>query len=475
VNDDTPKWLSWTSARFWFFTAALLVGLPCGVIHHGDGHARYLESKSIVLMRRFDIPAAWVRSSPESKLVRKTPDGRFYPVHNIGMPLLWTPAVAVASLIARDNGPRLDAVAGFLISLYNPFIVWMTALSLVFLTRRFGYAPSTAGVVSVYLSCTLALVYANTAFSEPVCGIFLLWALTVASWSSRRTLMLTAGLLVGLLPLIRYELALAIPIVVLLPSLRKRWDLVAAGFVGSLCGPALVVVQNILERGSPFLSRPGPLARQLGLPWDGLIGYGIDPDKALFLYYPILLLAVTAMPWALRRTESRTFAAGVLALWLVLIPLYASSVFDGNPNWGGGLCYGTRHFVLLMPVTALVLAPFLQHLFTVTPRVSRRAIGLLCALGALIQLPGISVKSEQAEIIAKATGQAIVVTQAKLLWLKLRRGPAHPEVYRSTDFVRLSAGTEDTRFDFTDRSTFQWLHHWWAIILSNRLQGRRLL
>ncbi len=452
----------------------LLVIVPCGVIHHGDGQARYAQAKAIALNGTLSIPQSYIADNPEASLIRRAANGRFYSVHGPGMPLIWTPLIWLALMAERATGLPLDPIAGFLISMVNPALVLITWRLVRTNAAMISTERSARAVGHLYLFGTMAFVYANTSFSEVVCGLAVLFGVTSAALSDRTRLAGMAGLITGALCLVRYELLLLAACAPLLLLVRRCWRQLPWTTAAALVGPTLAAILNWAQRGSPLKAGPGTLAEQFTSPWAGLLGYCLDMDKALWLYFPILWLLVPAMLHARSDVRLRPLLLATILLWVVYTPLYAASIFEGRPNWGGGLCYGTRHFVILMPVSVLIMAPFVETVTQQKRLAWRTCVVGIMAVGLILQAPGVSVKSEQAEMLAKVTGETILETQAKLLWLKAIRGPAHPEAYYRSDLVTLQPGEEDTAVDFRDRRTFYWLHHWWSIALANRLQGQPL-
>ena len=104
----------------------------------------------------------------------------------------------------------------------------------------------------------------------------------------------------------------------------------------------------------------------------------------MFLYSPILILGVAAIPTFYR--EERRLAAGIL------LGAGAFLLFESSwQNWEGGWCWGPRHVIQLTPLLLLPVGSVLM------PRVNERprwVIPLLavCLLVAIpIQFLGISV------------------------------------------------------------------------------------
>ena len=85
------------------------------------------------------------------------------------------------------------------------------------------------------------------------------------------------------------------------------------------------------------------------------------------------------------------------------------------------------------------------------------------------------VKDHQAIAVSKITHEPQWLCQMKLLSLKLRRGMYVPEQYRKSDFVALAPGEEDVDIDHRQFRTYQYLNHWWSIVLANRLRYARIV
>lgn len=88
-----------------------------------------------------------------------------------------------------------------------------------------------------------------------------------------------------------------------------------------------------------------------------LMGSLFSPNRGMFVFSPVLLLAIPPMVYFLLMARSnRKLAMLALCAWLMIL-LRALPV-----NWHGGHCYGSRYMLDAAPFMVLVAAPFARHL-----------------------------------------------------------------------------------------------------------------
>ncbi len=176
----------------------------------------------------------------------------------------------------------------------------------------------------------------------------------------------------------------------LLASGRLRgqaWRSAGACLAGAL--PFLLAVgwYNALRSGSPFLGGYEATGhfQQFDTPiLRGLAGLLISPGKGLLEYNPLLLLLLifpSCMLAFRRRTE------GLSALFAItgLMYLFFYSRFR---YWDGGLCWGPRY---LLPVIPLLLLPLGEILERPLRPAARIILWLLVAISVMIQLSSVLV------------------------------------------------------------------------------------
>ncbi|MCC6616863.1 MAG: hypothetical protein IT320_25545 [Anaerolineae bacterium] len=308
------------------------------------------------------------------------------------------PSIALIPLVlAAQTLPWLPIRATAM--LLNPLLTALAAALLYTLVRRADYRPRTALAVGlVYGLATLALVYTKTLFGEPLAALALLAAaLWIVQWRAvgrRRDLLLAGAALavaVGvnmtylLMPLVFGVFAFAPPRRQQMPRFLMDGLVFLTPILLALAGLALY---NWARFGSPVdtgyhfeagegFTRPIPA---------GLFGLFLSPYRGLFWYAPVLLLAVPGW-WMLRQRTPR------LAWFTLNVVALQSLTYAGWWSWHGGIVWGTRFLVPVLPLMALWLAPLVDHVLdpatrrwwlTVTFAVLTLASAIVQALGALL-------------------------------------------------------------------------------------------
>ena len=315
--------------------------------------------------------------------------------------------------ITVPGGPRLgsaDQTPAFFerlgYSLLNGFATATTAVLLLALVVLLGYSVGAAVCVALGFGLgTLAWPYATYDFSEPSAAVFLV-AGTTAIYAARRYprwalgLGIAAGTAFVLAVGAKYTSAIIIPLIVLQavwlglrPAAAPHERRVALALVltlGLLGLLGLLAMIAVAGRVPIVLGEwLGGLQRGwLSLPlWIGLRGLLFSPGKSLFLYAPVLILAVLGMPafWRRHRAVGLVF---LVAPWLFVLVYSMKSVWHG-----GG--WGPRYLVMIVPFLAITAAPVVQSLVSsdgshIKRRLLRAGCGLLLALSCAVQVVGVT-------------------------------------------------------------------------------------
>lgn len=314
-------------------------------------------------------------------------DGAPYTKKGLTPSLLLLPFV-----LAADALPWLGTRAAAMLS--TPLVTTATALALYVFVGWLGYRPRTAFAVGlVYGLATLALPYVRTLYGEPLAALLLLLAVMGAfraragDWRGQALAGACLGLLAGV-NLVSVALILAVAIYAWWPdepaafSLTRRlaagWKdrlRAAAAFVLPLAAClALIGLYNWARFGSPlasgyhFASGEG-FTRPL---LEGLYGLWLGPYRGLAWYSPVLLLALPG--WLMLRWARPGAAALLLALAAAQTLAYATWW-----SWEGGIAWGPRFLLVIVPLLAAMLAPLIEAAWT------RRAL-----LAAVIGFAGLS-------------------------------------------------------------------------------------
>ncbi len=278
-------------------------------------------------------------------------------------------------------GPRL------LLSLFNPLALALSGWLLFRVMTGLGYGTRPAlGLALAGGLATFAWPYVNTFYPQPMVGLCFLAALwAIARWSQSRRWRWAwlLGLALALAALTRLTALIALPgVAVALWWLSRhwpeRWGL--AWRIGLPLGAALVVSlgYNWLRFGSPLDSGYYEVAWTTP-PLLGLYGLLFSPGKGVFLYTPLLLISLAALPLFWR--SHPPLAAMLVLWWLAYLAFYAPYNF-----WTGGVNWGPRFLLPLIPVSMLPLAALLAES---KGRAAPLLVALLVAAGIVIQLPAV--------------------------------------------------------------------------------------
>ncbi len=107
--------------------------------------------------------------------------------------------------------------------------------------------------------------------------------------------------------------------------------------------------------------------------WTGILGLLFSPGKSLFLFSPVIVLALFG--W-------KSMAARYPLLSAVLLSAIVTRlvIIGLRSDWHGGFCLGARYFLVVLPVLLLPLGIWLQQAYAAKRRRELRSMGALLAL-----------------------------------------------------------------------------------------------
>lgn len=282
-------------------------------------------------------------------------DGHLYSNKAPGGALVGLPAFAIAHAFTRNIRVTLTAMR--LLAATLPAL--LLALVLMRAASRLGASDDRITIaVVVLLFATPLFAYGLLNFSHALaaCCLFTAWWLLFVEKRAD----FAAGACIGLAVLAEYPCA--IPAAVLVACAIPRWRTIAGVIAGGLPFAVVLGAYNVLTFGSPFTLSSGHERSEAFrvLASSGLFGIGVpnpltflrllfDPSKGLFVFSPVLLLAVIAVSRAWQRLERAQFLAFTLA------PLSLLILYSGYPNWHGGWTVGARYLVPAIPFIVLML------------------------------------------------------------------------------------------------------------------------
>jgi len=127
-------------------------------------------------------------------------------------------------------------------------------------------------------------------------------------------------------------------------------------------------------------------------PWStpfhtGVLGALFQPEKSIFLFDPLLVLAIFLLAWLGKRLtpELRAYGATSLLLLLAYISFYARYTY-----WAGDFAWGDRYVSTTVELVALVALPLLMRYRTALGKTIWRAGWVLIIVSLVIQLASLA-------------------------------------------------------------------------------------
>lgn len=325
----------------------------------------------------------------------KPQDGKFYSIAPIGTAIVHVPGAVIAQ-IGHWYSPRHDALVKPLAIHVGPSLMGALSCLLFFwLLLDLGVRRRTASTCTAILAVATTLwVYARMPYSEILqvaCFLGLFRAvLRVADKPTRREA-LWFGVWAGCLFNAKYVFAAAIiggAIVIAWTLRKRRAELAVVAKWAAVTGTpflVLALVYNEARWGSIFKSGYEPYLDAYfgGSMFDGAWGMLASPNKSAFLYSPPLVLAMLALPRAVRAMPRLGFA--MLAM---VVPVFL--IYCTYRSWSGDYAWGPRFFVWAVPVLLVPLAWWIDHPGRLG-RLSRWrtvVLGAVVAAGVTVQLLG---------------------------------------------------------------------------------------
>lgn len=382
-------------------------------INSSDGLAMFATAESLLRRGEWDADQIWWMGLQQGIF---GPDGHLYIRKGVGVSLLALPLAGLGLII-----PIWGAATTTL--LFNAIVTAATGALLLHYLQELGYADGVALIAALTFGLTtLAWPYAKSLFSDPLAGLCLLAAaLALLRFRNAHHVVYTfcAGLALAVAVATRYANAALIPLYGLLliayqirmqrDREAKRQEINEGGkraigkvasrpanlqsLVGvwlAFAAPLLVTAlalaaYNLARYGDPLNTGYLPEESFSGIWWQGVAGLLVSPGRGLFLYAPVLLLALPATPafWRRHRAEAALAWAVILAHLL----LYGKWFM-----WHGGYAWGPRFMVPTLPFFIGAMAPAIE--WAKVRAWPRLGLATLAILSGLIQVLGLSVHFE---------------------------------------------------------------------------------
>ena len=336
---------------------------------------------------------------PEGFATQKGLDNREYAQYGLGLPLASAPLLGMAwaaSSSSHHSGIDYAVVAARSFRLwavaFNFIVTVATVVVLRQLLTRLGMTARLS-MIAALISGTATIIWPHgrTFFTEPLASLCLLLAvhlLCCADEAPRRSNskhLLLAGMCFGWAILTRLDSLVATPAIAWAAAQRsrvssktvRRWCLVGLPVLFAL---GMIAGYNYYRFGA--VSRTGyedqAESVRFATPFlVGLHGYLLTPGRSIFVYSPVLLLALPGAAALWRRDRGFAVTMGLLVAGYL-------GVMSKWQNWAGGWDWGPRHIHQITPWLAIAAAVW----WCERPR---RSSGLfvLIAVSLLIQVLGL--------------------------------------------------------------------------------------
>jgi hypothetical protein len=124
---------------------------------------------------------------------------------------------------------------------------------------------------------------------------------------------------------------------------------------GSFTSTYIPIFARELRQRDPSLPATFPWSTPFA---EGFFGALFKPEKSIFLFDPLLVLAIVllAILWKRLATEARAYAIASLFLLLAYLSFYARYAY-----WAGDFAWGDRYVSTSVELAALLAVPLLQH------------------------------------------------------------------------------------------------------------------
>lgn len=319
----------------------------------------------------------------------KSPPGKAYSYHSIGLAVLLAPGWALAKMKGAV------AVLAIIASLFAVSVFWIAFRVL----RRAEFA---IGAWAVFCFTTPIILYACRAYPELTGGFVILlvvWMMMKPE-SLTRSGWLAVGCLIGFLPWLHIP-RLAMPTLLLsawgcvwlfLRGRRKRLIFFLPPLLMSV---VLLIVLNQHWYGYSWGQAPGatgfekldPQAwtggyyhqpKELFSCWTGIVGAIMDRYKGLLVCSPAYLIPLLCVLFGLFSRKLKFWRK--LWFWVFLVAYIPALSRTG---WYGGACFPSRFLISVLP---LLLFPFARVLSVRRDKLLRTFFAVLAAFSAWITL-----------------------------------------------------------------------------------------
>lgn len=387
--DRSALFLLWV---FCFFLTAYFLttkGYPFFV----DEELMLETTASIVEKADFDTPCHPWTTKPGRH-------HRCYSNFGIGQSLYEIPFYLAAQRLIPERTVNRKQLVQQAVSLSAPVIAALLAVQMILCTTALGFTRKTAFGMALLLGFgTMIWPYSKMLFRDPLQNLLLFSSITTlimerrssVNESSRRSffrrhLLIIAGILLGAGITVKETMVLFAPLAaayaIIGRSSKVKRSLVFGIPVVAGCLICLIYnfirFENCLDFG--YTGQTMQLGMTTPLP-EGLFGLLFSSGRSIFLYNPVLVLAIPAIPAFFRRFPKE----GLLLFGVCLVNILFISKYW---TWGGSWAWGPRFLLIMVPLMILPIAVIMDQLRK--DRLKKYIAILIVIVSIAVQIPGVT-------------------------------------------------------------------------------------
>jgi len=375
-----------------------------GNIESIDGVTHYFLSKKIVLEHKiyFEPSEQKVLGMP---LSLNNKNYKYYPVYNPGYAILVSPIVIFDTALRNFIRTPLpewplesDYMIVFLANLFNAFVIGLVAIQMYRISKLYISSKKILRllpfIIIAEVISTNLIIQAHAHFAHPLFLLFLLSSfIHLNQWikHDRKSNLVFFTLYFSLTAMVyNATFVLMIPPLFLYVFLHHKLNMKKFILLGLTFVPSILLQMgwNFVRFGGIFST--GYMEQSFAIYVfsfkqfiQNLYGMTFAPNKGIFIYNPILILAPIAVFIILRKKvyeKRRPFVLFFLLVSFILLVNYSLVSF-----WHGDVSFGPRY---LLPIIVTGLIVINSCLSEVKKRVEVTLITVLLVVGLLVQIPG---------------------------------------------------------------------------------------
>jgi len=338
-----------------------------------DAYMSYYTAKNLVEHQKFDIKTGNMEAHSVLFQISKGVDGKYYSVFQPGcLPfiIILIYLSKIFSFVLPITHLRFEEL---FVSLYSPIICSLIILFFFKFCINLGYKIKTCLIASMLLAFASPIwVYSKVNFNEPLqilsmlSSLYLIHRFKTSNSKKENMILFFAGFSMAYAPLTRIIGILSVPGIIIYYFLTLHFKyksdykkLIIKSiyfFIPAIFLMVALLYYNYFRFGNIFDTGDHYYAKESYNYLSGLYYNFLSPQKGLFLFCPLLILAILKFKSFFLKHKIETIGfLMVFAPFFIYIPSIA--------GFSGSWAYGPRHFLFSIPLLFFFIAEYIETLF----------------------------------------------------------------------------------------------------------------